>query len=76
MAGFAKTKNFMLSTATVMIGPMADLHKLNPDEHSAGLVKNFQMTADPPFVGLGHGIKHNVVVHVKNGADAECAHEA
>jgi hypothetical protein len=67
MAGNAKTKNFLLSTATVMVGPPADLHKLNPAEHSLGLVKNFQLTADPTYVELTQGIKNSVVMSVKNG---------
>jgi hypothetical protein len=67
MAGNAKTKKFLLSTATVMIGAPADLHKLNPEEHSIGLVKNFQLTADPTFVELTQGVKNSVVMSVKNG---------
>lgn len=67
MAGSAKTKNFLLSTATVMVGKPEDLHKLNPAEHSLGLVKNFQLTADPTYVELTQGIKNNVVMSVKNG---------
>lgn len=66
MAGNAKTKNFLLSTATVMVGPPADLHKLNPAEHSIGLVKNFQMTADPTYVELTQGVKNTVVMSIKN----------
>lgn len=66
MAGNAKSKNFLLSTATVMIGPAADLHKLNPAEHSIGLTKNVQVTADPTYVELTSGIKNSVVMSVKN----------
>ena len=66
MAGLAKTKSFMLSTATVMIGPAEDLHQLNPDEHSIGLVKNLQLTADPQFIELTQGINNAVVMSVKN----------
>jgi hypothetical protein len=75
MAGNAKTKNFLLSTATVMIGAPADLHKLNPAEHSIGLVKNFQMTADPTFVELTQGVKNSVVMSVKNGEGLKCSME-
>jgi hypothetical protein len=75
MAGSAKTKNFLLSTATVMVGPAADLHKLNRDEHSLGLVKNFNMTADPTYVELTQGLKNSVVMSVKNGDGLKCAME-
>lgn len=66
MAGLAKTKSFMLSTATVMIGPAEKLHQLNPEEHSIGLVKNLQMTADPTYVELTQGLNNAVVMSVKN----------
>ncbi|WP_454287260.1 hypothetical protein [Rhizobium arsenicireducens] len=75
MAGAAKTKNFLLSTATVMVGPPADLHKLNPAEHSLGLVKNFQMTADPTYVELTQGVKNSVVMSVKNSDGVKCSME-
>jgi hypothetical protein len=75
MAGSAKTKNFLLSTATVMVGPPAELHKLNPAEHSLGLVKNFQMTADPTYVELTQGLKNSVVMSVKNGDGLKCSME-
>lgn len=76
MPGAARTKSFMLSTATVMVGPQADLMKLNPAEHSLGLVKNFQMSADPTFVELTQGIKNTVVMSVKNGEGIKCSFEA
>lgn len=75
MPGAAKTKSFMLSTATVMIGPQADLHKLNPADHSVGLTKNFQMAADPTFVDLTQGIKNTVVMSVKNGEGIRASFE-
>lgn len=75
MPGSAKTTNFMLSTATVMVGPMVDLNKLNPAEHSIGLVKNFQMSADPTFVELTQGIQNTVVMSVKNGDGLACSFE-
>lgn len=75
MAGAAKTKNFMLSTATVMIGPPEDLHKLNPDAHSLGLVKNFQMSADPTYIELSQGIKNATVMSVKSNDGIKCSFE-
>lgn len=75
MAGSAKTKNFLLSTATVMVGKPEDLHRLNPAEHSLGLVKNFQMTADPTYVELTQGLKNSVVMSVKNADGVKCSME-
>ncbi|MDV2968710.1 hypothetical protein RZ532_22230 [Nitratireductor aquimarinus] len=67
MAGNAKTNKFMLSTATVMLGPLADLHKLNPIEHSIGLVKNFQLTGEAQYTELTQGIRNAVVMSVRTG---------
>ncbi|MGO4302257.1 hypothetical protein [Cupriavidus sp. RAF12] len=64
MAGEAKTNQFMLGTATVMVGPQADLFSLNPDEHSIGLVKNFTLTSEPGFTDLTQGVKNTVVYSV------------
>lgn len=65
MPGTAKTSSFLLSTATVMIGPLADLHNLNPAAHSVGLAKNFQMTFDPQYTELTQGITNTVVMSVR-----------
>ncbi|ESY35767.1 hypothetical protein NKK48_01560 [Mesorhizobium sp. C386A] len=67
MAGNAKTNKFMLSTATVMLGALADLHKLNPIEHSIGLVKNFQLTGEAAYTELTQGIRNAVVMSVRTG---------
>ena len=75
MAGGAKTKNFMLSAATVMIGPQADLHKLNPVDNSVGLVKNFQMTSDATYVDLTQGIRNSLVMSVKSGDTVRASFE-
>lgn len=61
MSGLAKTNEFMLSTATVMLGAQADLYDLNPTEHSIGLVKNFTMTSEPSYVELMQGVKGSIV---------------
>ncbi len=73
--GVAKTNKFVLSTATVMIGQMTDLHNLNPVEHSIGLVKNFQLTHDPAYVELGQGITNQIVASVKNQDTLNCSME-
>lgn len=67
MAGNAKTNKFMLSTATVMLGALADLHQLNPMEHSIGLVKNFQLTGEAQMTELTQGIRNAVVMSVRTG---------
>jgi hypothetical protein len=61
MAGLALTNDFMLSTATVMIGAQAELNDLNPTDHSIGLVKNFTMTSEPSYVELMQGVKGSIV---------------
>lgn len=67
MAGEAKTEQFMLGTATVMIGPMAELFDLNPKDHSIGLVKNFTMTSEPAYTELTQGVKNTTVFSVMTG---------
>jgi hypothetical protein len=61
MAGTAKTTNFMLGSATVMIGQQADLFKLTPALHSIGLVKNFTLTGEPNYIELTQGVQNTVV---------------
>lgn len=60
-AGSAKTENFMLGTACVMVGLPAELHDLNPLEHSLGLVKNFTLTSEPSYIELSQGVKGSIV---------------
>lgn len=67
MAGNAKTNKFMLSTATVMLGPLEDLHKLNPADNTVGLVKNFQFTGEAQYTELTQGIRNAVVMSVRTG---------
>jgi hypothetical protein len=61
MAGEAKTTNFMLGDATVMIGDQADLFNLNPAAHSIGLVKNFTVSVDNQYIELTQGVKNTIV---------------
>jgi len=67
MAGEAKTSAFMLASATVMIGPVADLFNLNPTDHSIGLVKNFQITAEPTYTELTQGVQNTIVYSTLTG---------
>jgi hypothetical protein len=64
MAGEALTNKFMLGSATVMIGPQADLMDLNPADHSLGLVKNFSVSGQPQFTDLRQGVKNQLVASV------------
>ena len=56
MAGFAVTNEFLLSTATVMIGATSALKSLEPGAHSIGLVKNFKLASDPKLIELTQGV--------------------
>lgn len=74
MAGEAKTNNFMLSTATVMIGEQSDLFNLNEAEHSIGLVKNFQLQSSPQFSDLRQGRANRLVYSLmtENTVNGSC----
>lgn len=65
MPGLAQTSQFLLSTATVMLGPLAELNQLTPSKHSIGLVKNFQMTMDPQYTELTQGLSNTIVMSVR-----------
>jgi hypothetical protein len=75
MAGEAVTNAFLLATATVMIGPQADLFGLNPATHSIGLVKNFMIDATPAYVDLSQGVKNTLVYSVLNKNDVKATME-
>lgn len=64
MAGEAKTDSFLLGSATVMLGPQADLMNLN-DKHSLGLVKNITVKTTPGFKDLTQGVTNTLVYSVK-----------
>lgn len=66
MAGEAKSDTFMLGTATVMLGPQADLMNLNT-QHSVGLVKNVGLKTAPSFTELTQGVKAQLVYSVMTG---------
>lgn len=76
MAGTAKTNEFMLGTATVMIGAPEDLYNLNPTDHSIGLVKNFTITSEPGYIELTQGVKGQIVASVMNSNPVRCTMEA
>jgi hypothetical protein len=64
MAGEAKTNAFMLGSATVMLGPQADLFTLAPSTHAIGLVKNFTISNEPQYTDLTQGVKNQIVYSV------------
>lgn len=61
MAGNALTNQFNIGTATVMVGPMADVLKLTPEQHSIGLVKAVTLTSETNEVTLTQGIRNTIV---------------
>ncbi len=63
MAGEARSDAFMLGTATVMLGPVADLMNLST-EQSIGLVKNVTLKTTPGFTELTQGVKNTLVYSV------------
>ena len=75
MPGLATSDEFFLSTATVMIGPQADLMELNVAEHSLGLVKNFSMQSDPTLVELTQGIRNQRVATMVTGTGLKTSWE-
>ena len=64
MAGLAVTDNEILSSATVMIGPRADLLGLNSLQHSVGLAKNFSLSTSPSYNALTQGLTNETVQSV------------
>lgn len=75
MAGSAKTEEFILGSATVMLGPMADLMDLNVAEHSIGLVKNVSVSAQNTFTDLTQGVTNSVVASIATGNDVSLSME-
>ena len=75
MAGEAKTTNFMLGTASVLIGPMASVWNLVPSTHAIGLVKNFQITAEPSYTELRQGVKNSLAHSIMTGNTVKASME-
>lgn len=65
----------MLAEATVMIGPKEDLMKLNPEEHSVGLVKNFTVTNDKTSTDLTAGVQNDLVFSMVTQSDTRSTME-
>lgn len=67
MAGEAKTTNFMLGTATVMLGPTDSVFDLIPATHGVGLVKAVTVTSEPSYTDLSQGVQNTLVYSVMTG---------
>lgn len=67
MAGEAKTTNFAVGTATIMLGAMSQLMDLNAAAHSVGLAKNIIVSAEASFLDLTQGVRNSLVYQVMNG---------
>jgi len=75
MAGEARTSDFLLTTATLMVGPSAKVMELTPDKHSLGLIKNVQVSSDPQFVTLTQGVENIEVSAVNTSNPARLSGE-
>ena len=67
MAGEARSINFAVGTATIMLGAPADLRNFTPATHSIGLVKDVKIMAEASYIKLTHGIRNSVVHSIKTG---------
>lgn len=75
MAGEAQTTNFMLGTATVMLGTPADLMDMDPTNHSIGLTKNVSITTEPQFAELSQGKRNSMVYSTMTGNQSRVSFE-
>lgn len=75
MPGEAKTTQVLLSTATLMIGPSANVMSLDPVTNSVGLVKNLRVQTDMGFTDLTQGVNNQVVMSVQTKLDAKISGE-
>lgn len=67
MAGEAQSIDFLVGTATVMLGNQTDLRDFRPETHSIGLVKNVKLMAEASYIELTQGIRNSVVHSIKTG---------
>jgi len=78
MSGLAKTNEFLLSSATIMIGTAADrtdLFVLSPEKHSLGLVKNITVNSETSETELTQGINNQPVASVNTSESTSIACE-
>lgn len=62
--GLARTSQFLLSSAEVMLGPMAEVYELTPTLHSIGLVKNVKANVQMNQTELTQGLANAPVYSV------------
>lgn len=67
MAGEARSINFAVGTATIMLGAPTDLRDFTPTTHSIGLVKDVKVMAEASYVKLTQGVRNSVVHSIKTG---------
>ena len=75
MAGEARSIDFLVGTATIMLGLPADLRDFRPETHSIGLVKNVKLMAEATYIELTQGIRNSVVHSVKTGEPVRASAE-
>lgn len=75
MAGNAKSIDFLVGTATIMLGLPADLRDFRPETHSIGLVKNVKLMAEATYIELTQGIRNSIVHSVKTGEPVRASAE-
>jgi hypothetical protein len=75
MAGEARSLDFLVGTATIMLGLPADLRDFRPETHSIGLVKNVKLMAEATYIELTQGLRNSVVHSVKTGEPIRAAAE-
>lgn len=75
MAANAKTNQFMIGDATIMVGAMADVFNLMPDKHGLGLTKNLAVRLETGNVELTQGISQTPVFSVQNQFSASGSFE-
>lgn len=75
MAGEAKTTDFMLGDASVMLGPLAEVFDLTPADHGLGLVKGVSVSSEAQFVELTQGVKNTRVASVMTGNNVTASFE-
>lgn len=67
MAGEARSINFAVGTATIMLGAPTDLRDFTPTTHSIGLVKDVKVMAEASYIKLTQGVRNSVVHSIKTG---------
>lgn len=70
MPGEARTSKVILSEATIMVGPRADVFDLTPAKHSLGLSKQVKVDVTHGFAELTQGVTQQVAFSVNNSIES------